>query len=136
MRRLALLRIPIVVFSAMSTAAFASPDVVYVNGTVLTVDDQFSIAGGFSVESGRFVAVGDSAGIQKLAGGKTKVVDLGGRTVIPGLIDNHNHFVRGAQHWGTAFTTRFGVWRVVVLATAAFSPFFDYRDAWAFLLIG
>ena len=66
------------------------------------MDDQFSIAGGFAVESGRFVAVGDSAGIQKLAGGKTKVVDLGGRTVIPGLIDNHNHFIRGAQHWGTA----------------------------------
>jgi hypothetical protein len=40
-----------------------------VNGKVLTVDDQFSIAGGFAVESGRFVAVGDSAGIQKLADG-------------------------------------------------------------------
>jgi predicted amidohydrolase YtcJ len=102
MRRLALLRILIVVFSTTSTAAFASPDVVYVNGKVLTVDDQFSIAGGFAIESGRFAAVGDSAGIQKLADGKTKVVDLGGRTVIPGLIDNHNHFIRGAQHWGTA----------------------------------
>lgn len=36
----------------------------------------------------------------------------------------------------TPFTTPFGVWRIVVLGTAAFSLFFDYRDAWAFLLIG
>ena len=78
MRRLALLRILIVVFSTTSTAVFASPDVVYVNGKVLTVDDQFSIAGGFAVVNGRFVAVGDSASVQKLADGKTKVVDLGG----------------------------------------------------------
>ena len=95
MRLIALLRILIVVFSTTSTAALASPDVVYVNGKVLTVDDHFSIAGGFAIESDRFAAVGDSAEIQKLAGGKTKVVDLGGRTVIPGLIDNHNHFSRG-----------------------------------------
>ena len=61
MRRLALLRILIVVFSTTSTAVFASPDVVYVNGKVLTVDDQFSITGGFFAESGRFVAVDESA---------------------------------------------------------------------------
>ncbi len=36
----------------------------------------------------------------------------------------------------TPFTTPFGVWRIVVLVTAAFSLFFDYRDAWAFLIIG
>ncbi len=97
MRRLALLRILILVFSATPTAAFASLDVVYVNGTVLTVDDHFSVAGGFAVESGRFVALGDSARIQKLAGSETKVVDLWGRTVLPGPIsktDTHRESLR------------------------------------------
>lgn len=80
--------------SASSQAA-----TVYVNGKVLTVDDQFSIAEAFMVEDGRFTHVGSNRQILELAEGEPDVIELGGQTVIPGLIDNHNHFIRGAEHW-------------------------------------
>jgi len=77
----------------------ASTDVVYVNGKVITVDDQFSIASGFATRGDRFIAVGTSEEMMKLADDTSRVVDLEGRTVIPGLIDNHNHFIRGSRDW-------------------------------------
>lgn len=77
----------------------AGPDSVYVNAKVITVDERFSIAEAFAIEGNRFVAVGKREDIQALAGEKTEVFDLQGRTVIPGMIDNHNHFIRGAEHW-------------------------------------
>lgn len=89
----------IVCFLAVTTAAWAAPEVIYVNGKIVTVDDQFSIASGMAIEGDRFVAVGSSEQMLALADQATQVVDLGGKTVIPGLIDNHNHFIRGAYHW-------------------------------------
>ena len=89
------------VFSATLCAASIAgpPDALYVNGKVVTVDDQFSIVEGFAVKGDQFVATGTAEAMLALAGESTRVVDLKGRTVVPGLIDNHNHFVRGAQHW-------------------------------------
>jgi len=81
------------------SVVFAAPDVVYVNGKVITVDDQFSIVGGFATRGDRFVAVGTSDEMMQLADAESRVVDLEGRTVIPGLIDDHNHFIRGSEHW-------------------------------------
>jgi len=78
---------------------FAASDVVYINGKVITVDDQFSIASGFATRGDRFIAVGTSKEMMKLADETSRVVDLEGRTVIPGLIDNHNHFIRGSRDW-------------------------------------
>jgi len=77
----------------------AASEVIYVNGKVVTVDDQFSIASGFATRGDRFIAVGTSEDIMRLANETSQVVDLEGRTVIPGLIDNHNHFIRGSMHW-------------------------------------
>ncbi len=85
---------------ALGAASVAgAPDAVYVNGKVVTVDDRFSIVEGFAVEADRFVATGTAEAMLARAEATTQVVDLKGRTVVPGLIDNHNHFVRGAQHW-------------------------------------
>jgi predicted amidohydrolase YtcJ len=69
------------------------------NGKVVTVDDSFSIAQAVAIKGGRIVAVGRTADIAKLADAGTKTIDLKGRTVIPGLIDNHAHFVRVAEKW-------------------------------------
>ena len=68
----------------------AAPDVVFVNGRVVTVDGE-AVAEAFAVRGDRFVAVGSNRGVLALARGGTRTVDLRGRTVVPGLIDNHNH---------------------------------------------
>jgi predicted amidohydrolase YtcJ len=81
--------------------AFATDtaDTILVNGKILTVDDRFTIAQAIAIEGDRIVKVGASADIRKLAGEGTRVIDLKGRTVIPGLIDNHAHFMRAAEYW-------------------------------------
>jgi predicted amidohydrolase YtcJ len=68
-----------------------------VNGKIVTVDDRFSVASAVAIEGDRVTATGTSADILASAGPEAEVVDLGGRTVIPGLIDNHNHFVRATE---------------------------------------
>jgi len=84
---------------AMPAMAAEPPDLVLVNGKVVTVDDRFTIAQAVAIKGTRIVAVGSTAAIRKLAGPGTKVIDAQGRTVIPGLIDNHAHFVRVAEKW-------------------------------------
>lgn len=76
-----------------------APDVVLINGKVLTVDKSFSVAQAIAVRGQSVVATGDNARIRSMAGPATRVVDLGGRTVIPGLIDNHTHAIRAAEYW-------------------------------------
>lgn len=67
------------------------PDAIFRNGKIATVDTAFTVAEAFAVKGDRFTAVGSNADISALAGPGTQVVDLRGRTVVPGLIDNHNH---------------------------------------------
>jgi predicted amidohydrolase YtcJ len=74
-------------------------DLILTNGKIVTVDDRFTIAQAVAIKGARIVAVGQTADIRKHAGKNTKVIDLKGRTVIPGLIDNHAHFIRVAEHW-------------------------------------
>ena len=66
-------------------------DEIYINGKIVTVDAAFSIAEAFSVRDGRFLDVGSKKDIEASVGPTTKVIDLGGRTVVPGLIDTHAH---------------------------------------------
>ena len=66
-------------------------DVVVINAKVITVDDASTLAGAVAIRDGRFVAVGSSAAVRRLVGDGTRVIDAGGRTVIPGLIDSHVH---------------------------------------------
>ena len=76
-------------------------DTVLLNGKILTVDTQFSTRQALAIRDGRIVALGGSAEMKKLAGPKSRVIDLQGRTVIPGLIDNHMHAIRAAQSFST-----------------------------------
>src|SRR5690348_2540152 len=63
------------------------PDVVLYNGKVVTVDPQFSIAQAVAIRGERFVLVGTNDEVRRSAGPATRAIDLGGRTVIPGLMD-------------------------------------------------
>ncbi len=76
-------------------------DTVLVNGKVLTVDNQFSTREAVAIREGKIAAVGSSVDITKLAGPRTRVIDLQGRTVIPGLIDSHMHGIRAGQTFAT-----------------------------------
>ncbi len=68
------------------------PDTVLFNGKIVTVDEDFSIAEAVAIKDGRFVAVGSNSQIRGLAGDRTEVMDLEGRTVLPGFNDPHLHF--------------------------------------------
>ncbi len=69
----------------------APPSHIFHNGKIVTVDEQFRIVQAMAIRDGRVVAVGSNAEIRKLAGQGTAQVDLGGKTVLPGLIDSHVH---------------------------------------------
>ncbi len=81
-----------------ASAAAQSADLVLVNGKIVTVDDRFSIAQALAIRGRRIVAVGANADVERLKGPDTRTIDLAGRTVIPGLIDNHAHWIRAAEH--------------------------------------
>ena len=72
-----------------------TPELILRNGHIVTVDASFSIAEAVAIAGGRFVAVGRSSDIARMAGPSTRVVDLAGRTVVPGLMDNHLHNAGG-----------------------------------------
>jgi predicted amidohydrolase YtcJ len=72
-------------------------DVAYINGNIYTVDADFSTATALAVKDGRFVYVGDEAGVQAHIGSGTDVVDLEGRTILPGLHDSHVHIRYGER---------------------------------------
>jgi len=86
------------VASVPSPTVWAAVDTIFVNGKIVTVDDRFRIAQAVAIKAGRIVAVGKTAEIAKLADSNTQKIDLKGKTVIPGLIDNHSHWVRAAEH--------------------------------------
>lgn len=71
--------------------AAQAPDVILHHGKIVTVDGAFTIAEAMAVKSDQILAVGSNADIQKQAGPATRVIDLQGRTVLPGLIDSHVH---------------------------------------------
>src|SRR5262245_41045900 len=85
----------------VTTAGAQAPDVVLINGRIATLDQRSSIQQGMAVRDGKVVALGDTAGIRKSAGPATRVIDLQGRTVIPGLIDSHLHAIRAALSFST-----------------------------------
>jgi predicted amidohydrolase YtcJ len=74
-----------------------APDLILVNGTVHTVDANDLTATAVAIKDGRFVAVGGDDDVSALAGFGTTVEDLGDATVVPGLIDAHNHLLMTGQ---------------------------------------
>ena len=82
-----------------SLAVKAPAELVLMNGKILTVDKTFSIQEAVGISAGRFVAVGSDGELRRWTGPRTRVVNLGGRTVIPGLIDSHIHATAGCIKW-------------------------------------
>jgi predicted amidohydrolase YtcJ len=84
---------------ALLRAQQPAPDAILSNGKIITVDDRFTIAQAVAIRADRIIAVGSNIDLARMAGPNTRHIDLKGRTVIPGLIDNHMHLLRAATTW-------------------------------------
>jgi predicted amidohydrolase YtcJ len=91
----------LVVFAALGirAASAQTPETIIVNGKVIVYDA--APAEAVAVLDGHIAAIGNSADIRKLAGPATRIIDVGGRTVIPGLIDSHIHAIRAGLTFDT-----------------------------------
>src|SRR5882762_5074652 len=105
-----------------------APDIVFVNGRIHTMDDENTVVSAVSIRDGRFAEVGHAS--RGRHGHDTKVIDLRGRTVVPGIIDNHNHIVLMGNRPGfhTPLENAYSIPDVqaIYAARAAGIP----RDAW------
>jgi len=106
-----------------ATAWAQAPDTILINGKILTVDSTFSTREGLAIREGKIQSLGTTADIRKLANSNTRVIDLQGRTVIPGLIDSHIHAIRAGLsfstevNWTTATTLTDALARIKQAAT-------------------
>src|SRR5271170_4485405 len=74
-------------------------DLILSNGKIITVDERFTIAQAVAIRGDRIVAVGTNQDMARLAGPGTRRIDLRGRALTPGLIDNHMHLLRAGTTW-------------------------------------
>ena len=95
-------------------------DLVLKNGNIVTVDKSFRVVDAMAVRESRIVAVGKIAAIKSHIGRDTKVVDLGGKMVLPGLIDSHTHPTGASRFESGSCHTEYGInrRRAVVRSTA------------------
>lgn len=86
-------------------------DLVIRNGKIYTVDRARAWASAIAVKAGRIVAVGSDADVKPLTGANTRVVDLGGKMAMPGIVDVHTHIMMGGQAelYETRFPSTLGV---------------------------
>lgn len=85
--------------TALLRAQQPAPDLILTNGKIITVDERFTIAQAVAIQGDHIMAVGTNPEIAALAGANTRRIDLMGRAVIPGLIDNHIHLLRAGETW-------------------------------------
>ncbi len=99
-----MLRLPLAAVLAgllLTGASAQTADTVLFNGKIVTVDKEFSVHEAIAISHDRVLATGATDAMRKLAGDHARVIDLGGRTVIPGLTDGHIHGIRAALTFGT-----------------------------------
>jgi predicted amidohydrolase YtcJ len=117
--------------AAMPAAAAArdgAPDLIVIASTIHTADPTAPRAQAFAVKDGRFVAVGSPADVRARVSPRTKVLNLGNATVLPGLIDAHLHFTAVGLALHEVDLAHVATYEEVVRRTVAFAA--ASRDAW------
>src|SRR5580692_12702682 len=109
---------------AQTPASSPAPaDIVFVNGKVFTADDSDHVVQGFAVVGDRFVAAGTDGDVRRYVGPQTKVIDLKGRFVSPGITDDHFHNEGGGPGIDLSHVRTLGeLLTVVANAAAAAQP--------------
>src|SRR5437016_6328765 len=74
----------------------AAPDTIYYNGSIITMSDGSPRAQALAIRGAWFTAVGTDAEVLKTAGPQTRKIDLGGKSVVPGIIESHVHPISAA----------------------------------------
>jgi len=87
----------VLLLSAAAAAANPPADLIVRDAHIVTVDPKFSIAHAAAIRDGRFIAVGSDAEVMRSKGPNTRVVDLHGKTVLPGFNDTHVHLTAGEE---------------------------------------
>src|SRR6478736_320017 len=87
----------------------STPDLILHRGLFTTLDRGNPTASAVAIKDGVFIAVGHDSEVMKLAGPSTRVIDLKGKRVLPGLIDNHLHIIRGGLNFNLELRWD-GVW--------------------------
>lgn len=85
-------------FFTFSALAQNSANLILHHGKIITVDQQFRVVQAIAISGDKIIATGSNQEILKLKNQSTELIDLKGKTVIPGLIDNHAHFIRAPEH--------------------------------------
>jgi predicted amidohydrolase YtcJ len=125
------LRTKLVIGSALACAAAsaawavqapAPADVVFVNGKVFTADTQDRVFQGFAVTGDRFVAIGANGAVRRYVGPRTRVIDLKGRFVSPGLTDDHFHNEGGGPGVDLSHVRTLGELLMTIANAAAAAP--------------
>src|SRR2546425_850846 len=86
----------LVAASSNALANSCGAELILYDGKVITVDARFSIHQAVAIAKGKILSVGDDKSVLAFADGNTKLVDLQGKAVIPGLIDDHYHMLSKA----------------------------------------
>lgn len=68
-------------------------DLIYIGGDIVTIDDNQPSAEALAIKEGKIILVGSKAEAEKIKGEATKVIDLGGKTLMPSFIDAHSHYI-------------------------------------------
>jgi predicted amidohydrolase YtcJ len=112
-------------FAATGAAHAQSPapaDVVFVNGKVFTADEGDHLVQGFAITGDRFVAAGTDSDMRRYVGAQTKVIDLKGRFVSPGITDDHFHNEGGGSGVDLSHVRSLGELLTTVANAAASAP--------------
>jgi predicted amidohydrolase YtcJ len=103
---------------SIGKAQTRAPDVILTNARILTVDEADNEFSAVAINGERISALGSTAEIQSFADADTEVIDVGGRTIVPGLIDSHIHAIRAGVdtarqvNWYDAASVEQGIQRL------------------------
>src|SRR3990172_3709956 len=78
----------------------ANADILFTDGAILTMDDANSIAQAIAVQGNKIIAVGNNEEVLQYRGDNTIVINLEGKTLLPGFIDSHTHRITQRFKWG------------------------------------
>jgi cytosine/adenosine deaminase-related metal-dependent hydrolase len=79
-------------------------DLIFINGHIATINNNLNFVSSVAIKDGIFIAVGNNDDSFSYKGENTKIIDLGNRTVIPGLNDSHIHIIRGGLNYNLELT--------------------------------